>query len=392
MTGRENVDIDYKRILALKVNAKKCPDFDDDTLNFIVLQEFASTAERLYGQGRKPMDIRDHVAEMNAALLEDALPREDVDAAVTERLEEMQGRVRKECDSPGEHIVRLRKEVQSWGDSYAFTLGIQPLDNAWGGLMPGELGVLVGSQGSMKTSLALNGVEHFLRENPKATVLFFSLDMTAEELSARLIMRDLGVSLQEMYGMMREKSQQYLDAEQRFGQATKGRLKILGNGYQKRWTIEGFEYQVALRNPDLVMVDFLTCLKRPGQSDLEAVEDIMPRVQGITQKMRIKTLLLSQMGRASKSDQAKGVIGGHSKGGGIVEELAHAEIELFKDAPAEEGEKPRIVATVTKTRRGVNGASFQLDYKGKQMEFTGQARRVQKDKDRKPIFQSMSGI
>ena len=386
------MDIDYKRILALKVNAKKCPDFDDDTLNFIVLQEFASTAERLYGQGWKPMDIRDHVAEMNAALLEDALPREDVDAAVTERLEEMQGRVRKECDSPGEHIVRLRKEVQSWGDSYAFTLGIQPLDNAWGGLMPGELGVLVGSQGSMKTSLALNGVEHFLRENPKATVLFFSLDMTAEELSARLIMRDLGVSLPEMYGMMREKSQQYLDAEQRFGQATKGRLKILGNGYQKRWTIEGFEYQVALRNPDLVMVDFLTCLKRPGQSDLEAVEDIMPRVQGITQKMRIKTLLLSQMGRASKSDQAKGVIGGHSKGGGIVEELAHAEIELFKDAPAEEGEKPRIVATVTKTRRGVNGASFQLDYKGKQMEFTGQARRVQKDKDRKPIFQSMSGI
>ena len=386
------MDIDYKRILALKVNAKKCPDFDDDTLNFIVLQEFASTAERLYGQGWKPMDIRDHVAEMNAALLEDALPREDVDAAVTERLEEMQGRVRKECDSPGEHIVRLRKEVQSWGDSYAFTLGIQPLDNAWGGLMPGELGVLVGSQGSMKTSLALNGVEHFLRENPKATVLFFSLDMTAEELSARLIMRDLGVSLPEMYGMMREKSQQYLDAEQRFGQATKGRLKILGNGYKKRWTIEGFEYQVALRNPDLVMVDFLTCLKRPGQSDLEAVEDIMPRVQGITQKMRIKTLLLSQMGRASKSDQAKGVIGGHSKGGGIVEELAHAEIELFKDAPAEEGEKPRIVATVTKTRRGVNGASFQLDYKGKQMEFTGQARRVQKDKDRKPIFQSMSGI
>lgn len=386
------MDIDYKRILALKVNAKKCPDFDDDTLNFIVLQEFASTAERLYGQGWKPMDIRDHVAEMNAALLEDALPREDVDAAVTERLEEMQGRVRNECDSPGEHIVRLRKEVQSWGDSYAFTLGIQPLDNAWGGLMPGELGVLVGSQGSMKTSLALNGVEHFLRENPKATVLFFSLDMTAEELSARLIMRDLGVSLPEMYGMMREKSQQYLDAEQRFGQATKGRLKILGNGYKKRWTIEGFEYQVALRNPDLVMVDFLTCLKRPGQSDLEAVEDIMPRVQGITQKMRIKTLLLSQMGRASKSDQAKGVIGGHSKGGGIVEELAHAEIELFKDAPAEEGEKPRIVATVTKTRRGVNGASFQLDYKGKQMEFTGNARRVQKDKDRKPIFQSMSGI
>lgn len=386
------MDIDYKRLLALKVNARKCPDFDDDTLKFILLQEFASTAERLWGQGWKPMDIRDHIASMNKALLEEALPREDVDAAVTERLEEVHARVKRDCDAPGEHLVRLRKEVQSWGDSYAFELGIQALDNAWGGLMPGELGVLVGSQGSMKTSLALNGVEHFLRENPKATVLFFSLDMTAEELSARLIMRDLGVSLPEMYGMMREKNQQYLEAEKRFGQATKGRLKILGNSYQKRWTIDGFEYQVAMRNPDLVMVDFLTCLKKPGQSDLEAVEDIMPRIQAITQKMRIKTLLLSQMGRASKSDQAKGVIGGHSKGGGIVEELAHAEIELFKDAPAAEGQMPRIVATVTKTRRGVNGSSFQLDYRGKQMEFTGQALRVQKNKDRKPIFQSMSGM
>jgi len=390
--GREGMDIDYKRLLALKVNARKCPDFDDDTLKFILLQEFASTAERLWGQGWKPMDIRDHIASMNKALLEEALPREDVDAAVTERLEEVHARVKRDCDAPGEHLVRLRKEVQSWGDSYAFELGIQALDNAWGGLMPGELGVLVGSQGSMKTSLALNGVEHFLRENPKATVLFFSLDMTAEELSARLIMRDLGVSLPEMYGMMREKNQQYLEAEKRFGQATKGRLKILGNSYQKRWTIDGFEYQVAMRNPDLVMVDFLTCLKKPGQSDLEAVEDIMPRIQAITQKMRIKTLLLSQMGRASKSDQAKGVIGGHSKGGGIVEELAHAEIELFKDAPAAEGQMPRIVATVTKTRRGVNGSSFQLDYRGKQMEFTGQALRVQKNKDRKPIFQSMSGM
>lgn len=386
------MDIDYKRLLALKVNARKCPDFDDDTLKFILLQEFASTAERLWGQGWKPMDIRDHIDSMNKAMLEEALPREDVDAAVTERLEEVHARAKRDCDAPGEHLVRLRKEVQSWGDSYAFELGIQALDNAWGGLMPGELGVLVGSQGSMKTSLALNGVEHFLRENPKATVLFFSLDMTAEELSARLIMRDLGVSLPEMYGMMREKNQQYLEAEKRFGQATKGRLKILGNSYQKRWTIDGFEYQVAMRNPDLVMVDFLTCLKKPGQSDLEAVEDIMPRIQAITQKMRIKTLLLSQMGRASKSDQAKGVIGGHSKGGGIVEELAHAEIELFKDAPAAEGQMPRIVATVTKTRRGVNGSSFQLDYRGKQMEFTGQALRVQKDKGRKPIFQSMSGL
>lgn len=384
--------IDYKRLLAIKVNARKCPDMDDDTIKLLLLGEYGATATRLYGQAWSPLDIRGYIAQMNAALLEEALPVPEVDRAVTEALEEAEAKVRRESDSPGDHLTQLRKEVQSWGDSYAFEFGIHLLDNAWGGLMPGELGVLVGSQGSMKTSLALNGVEHFLRENPKATVLFFSLDMTPEELSARMIMRDLGVSLQEVYGMMREKNRVYLEAERRFSDVVRGRLKVLGNAYQRRWTIEGVEHQVGLRNPDLMVVDFLTCLKRAGQSDLEGVEEIMPRLQGITQKMRMKTLLLSQMGRASKSDQAKGVIGGHSKGGGIVEELAHAEIELFKDAPIEDGQMPRIIATVTKTRRGINGSSFQLDYRGKQMEFTGNSRRVQKDKDRKPMFQPVNPL
>jgi len=207
-------------------------------------------------------------------------------------------------------------------------------------------------------------------------------------MSARFLLRDLGVSLNELYGMMRSNHMQYREAKARFDAWEAGRLKILGNSYRNRWTIDGVEKQAAMRLPSLLVVDFLTCLKRPGQSDLDAVEEIMPRLQGITQKLGIKTLLLSQMSRLAKTDQAKGAVGGHSKGGGIVEELAHAEIELLKDAPESEGEQPKIIATVTKTRRGVNGSSFALDYKGARWNSRGARRGCSGTKTASPCFRS----
>jgi len=339
-----------------------------------------------------PIGVRDYCHKLNE-LLDGYFKRDELDNLLSESWTEAEGAVRRVPKwKPAAHLAALEKEVKSWGDSYSFEFGISLLDGAWGGLMPGELAVLVGAQGAMKTSLALHGMVTFLQRNPQGSVLLFSLDMTPAEMSARFLLRDLGVSLNELYGMMRSNHMQYREGKARFDAWEGGRLKILGNSYRNRWTIDGVEKQAAMRLPSLLVVDFLTCLKRPGQSDLEAVEEIMPRLQGITQKLGTKTLLLSQMGRASKSDQLKGGVGGHSKGGGIVEELAHAEIELLKDAPESEGEQPKIIATVTKTRRGVNGSSFALDYKGRSMEFTGSAQRVQRDKDRKPMFSIVNAL
>lgn len=366
------------------INAAGFSDHPEDARPVIEI-EVQTIARDCMGK-MDPVAVRDYCRHLNS-LLDDYFTRDELDRLVSQVWDEEEQRLsRQSLSRPGYHLEALEKEVLSWGDSYAFQFGIQLLDGAWGGLMPGELGVLVGAQGAMKTSLAIQGIIHFLQENPHGSALIFSLDMTPKEFASRFILRDLGISLNELYGMIRERRPEYREAKKRFSDFAGDRLKILGNGYKSRWSIDGLEKQVAMKLPSLLVVDFLTCLKRQGQSDLEAVEEIMPRLQGITQKLGTKTLLLSQMGRASKSDQLKGGVGGHSKGGGIVEELAHAEIELLKDSPAEPGAQPKIIATVTKTRRGINGASFALDYRGVSMEFTGRAQRVQRDKDRKPLF------
>ncbi len=380
---------DALRIRQLINNARKIGQLDD--VRPILEIEIQTAAKNCMGQ-MDPIGVRDYCHKLNE-LLDGYFKRDELDKLLSESWTEAEGSVRRVPKwKPAAHLAALEKEVKSWGDSYSFELGISLLDSAWGGLMPGELAVLVGAQGAMKTSLALHGMVTFLQRNPLGSVLLFSLDMTPAEMSARFLLRDLGVSLNELYGMMRSNHMQYREAKARFDAWEAGRLKILGNSYRNRWTIDGVEKQAAMRLPSLLVVDFLTCLKRPGQSDLDAVEEIMPRLQGITQKLGIKTLLLSQMSRLAKTDQAKGAVGGHSKGGGIVEELAHAEIELLKDAPESEGEQPKIIATVTKTRRGVNGSSFALDYKGRSMEFTGSAQRVQRDKDRKPMFSIVNAL
>ena len=46
----------------------------------------------------------------------------------------------------------------------------------------------------------------------------------------------------------------------------------------------------------------------------------------------------------------------------------------------------RFAVAVNNTWKDKSGASFALDYKGRSMEFTGSAQRVQRERDRKPLF------
>lgn len=380
---------DVSRIRTLIRNARKVGQLDD--LRPIMEIELQRVASECAGH-MDPIGVRDYCLKLNS-MLDGYFNRDEIDALLAAMWEEWESKIgRRKNWSPAAHLTALEKEVKSWGKNFNFEFGISQLDRAWGGLMPGELAVLVGSQGSMKTSLAVHGIITFLQRNPAGRVLLFSLDMSYKEMTGRFLIQDLGVDMNELYGMMQEDNREYLDAKARFDAWEANRLMIMGNEYKSRWTIAGVEKQAAMRLPSLMVIDFLTCLKRPGQSDLEAVEEIMPRLQGLTQKLGIKTVILSQMSRASKSDQLKGVTGGHSKGGGIVEELAHAEIELIRDRSETAGEPDPIIATVTKTRRGIAGASFSLDYKGKSMEFTGRAQRVQREKDRKPMFSCVNAL
>jgi hypothetical protein len=83
-------------------------------------------------------------------------------------------------------------------------------------------------------------------------------------------------------------------------------------------------------------------------------------------------------------------------GGGSSQQAADVKIDLFKDVepnedvPWKQIKKPRIVATVSKTRDAIAGKHFVLDYDGPTMSFTGRAKEVEKVKEQKSIFGPVS--
>ena len=142
----------------------------------------------------EPVAVRDYCRHLNKQL-DEYFTRDQLDVLISEVWEEYEQKIRPMKTRPSSHLDDLEKEVLSWGDSYAFNFGISLLDGAWGGLMPGELGVLVGAQGSMKTSLAIKGIINFLQNNPHGSALVFSLDMTPQEFASRFLLRDLGIGI-----------------------------------------------------------------------------------------------------------------------------------------------------------------------------------------------------
>jgi replicative DNA helicase len=363
---------------------------------FVIEQMIESETKRLYGRGLKAPDIaayvRDIIGRVGFPLPEQAL-RRAVTRAITSEVASA-GRLDFTATA---YVQRLKKEVRRWDDSDKFGFGIEELDNSFGRLLPGELLVLVGAQGSMKSSLMLTGIEQYLTTNPNGTAMLFSLDMAPEVIAERLLQREMHATADRVRWHVKNETESFKCAMKKIRERYADRLLIYGAeaptaqlmGKCERMTIDDLKNEVEAYMPSLVAVDYLTLLRKPRQSDLDCVNEVMPTLKEMAQRYGIMFLLLSQMGRASKQLQASGsLFSGSAKGGGIVEELANAQIDLFKDAPLEPYGAPRIIATVSKTRRGVAGRSFELAYDGESMSFTGQARPVRREREQKPIFKA----
>lgn len=292
---------------------------------------------------------------------------------------------------PSSHLAKRIQMVKSWKAGAAFILGIDELDAVYGGVLPGEMLAITGAQGAMKTSLVLGAVERALADHKR--VSFFSLDMSPQEIMERRLLLRLECSQRELHERIRNNDESIALFQRDMMERDLDLFQLAGNDGEKRWLIDAALKQVLLHRSEILVIDYLTLMKAPGVSDLECAEEIMPKLKNFVQRNQIAAILLNQMSRASKRDQNTGNIGGHGKGGGIIEETVHSEIELFKDAPDYEEQPDKIIATVTKSRRGRTRISFALDYIPSCLKFTGLCSRVVRDAQKsKPVFRREQGF
>ena len=97
----------------------------------VIEMEIRDTAKGLFGSGWEPVDIRDYCHAINAQL-SPPIPKRMIDEWIAGTLEDRQNEVAPLNDKPCDHICALENEVRSWGEDFAFTFGIGPLDGSWG--------------------------------------------------------------------------------------------------------------------------------------------------------------------------------------------------------------------------------------------------------------------
>ena len=293
-------------------------------------------------------------------------------------------------DSPTKRMNELETYLRTWADFPAFGFDIGELDNATGGILPGEVCALTGAPGTMKTSLALSAVDSCVSRTDSGLVCYCSVDMAPREITLRLMERESEIPEPVLRSMESRGDPEVAEICAAVRRKYDGRLVIRGHSPSRRITIDNLLHFCLKRQPQLVVIDYFTCLKARGQSDLEFVEDAMPDVIAFAHQYETSFLILSQMSKASRSEQASGRMGGHSRGGGLVSELAHTEIELFQQQ--QEHDKPLVVAAITKARRGIAGQYFSLNYDGPIKKFDGTAQKMTKQVQRKAMFEPVGSF
>lgn len=288
-------------------------------------------------------------------------------------------------DSPTTRLGEMTTYLRTWADFPAFGFGIEELDNATGGILPGEVCALTGAPGTMKTSLALSAVDNYISRTESGLVCYCSVDMAPREITMRLMERENEIQEALLRSMVAHDDPDLPEMLQKVRRKYDGRLAIKGHTPSRRMCLGDLLQFCMKRQPQLVVIDYFTCLKAKGQSDLEFVEDVMPDIVAFAHRYETSFLILSQMSKSSRSEQTSGRMGGHSRGGGLVSELAHTEIELFQQYV--ENDKPMIIAAITKARRGIAGQYFSLGYDGPIKKFDGTAQKMTKQVQRRTMFE-----
>ena len=155
----------------------------------------------------------------------------------------------------------------------------------------------------------------------------------------------------------------------------------------------GLVDQMGMTLPSLVIIDYITLLEVPGETDqFKALKKAIDGIRELRDQTKAVFVILSQMSRSSKVAAKSGQTGSHAFGGSIVEHLLDVELELCLDEPLEEEQQKRLIATVTKNRFGQAGLSYEVEYQGIAKKITGRGWRLRKEKRAKPAFGSRTTL
>ncbi len=252
---------------------------------------------------------------------------------------------------------RLTELSESGSDFPGISTGLRDLDKKINGLNKSDLILIAARPGMGKTSIALNIALHAAKHTDKA-IVFFSLEMSREQLGMRLISNESFVDNQKLV------TGKLTDEEW-------GRIGIASSAISQtdirvddNPTLTVADMNAKCRRIDnlgLVIIDYLQLMTsangRQNENRVNAVSEISRAMKIMAKELNVPVLCLSQLSRANEGRADKRPILSDLRESGAIEQDADEVIFLYRDDYYNEDTEEKNVAEfiVAKNRHGETG-------------------------------------
>ena len=253
---------------------------------------------------------------------------------------------------------RLSELSQSGSDFPGLSTGLKDLDRKINGLNKSDLILIAARPGMGKTSIALNIALHAAKHTDKA-VVFFSLEMSREQLGMRLVSNESFVDNQKLV------TGKLSDEEwSRIGIASSA-ISQTDIRVDDNPSLSVADMNAKCRRIDnlgLIIIDYLQLMTSAGngrqsENRVNVVSDISRALKIMAKELNVPVICLSQLSRANEGRADKRPILSDLRESGAIEQDADEVIFLYRDDYYNENSEEKNVAEaiVAKNRHGETG-------------------------------------
>ena len=228
--------------------------------------------------------------------------------------------------------------------------GLTDLDEKLGGLHKSDLVILAGRPGMGKTALATNiayhAAQNLMSRQEKSSVAFFSLEMSSEQLSTRILSEQAKIKSDDIRRgkVTEEEINRYIETSRNIynlplfiDETPAITIATLCNRARRIKRLFGVS---------LVVVDYIQLMRAPSSSRndnrVQEVSEITQGLKALAKELKVPVLALSQLSRAVESRDDKKPQLSDLRESGSIEQDADVVMFVYREAYYLENKQPKL--------------------------------------------------
>ena len=225
--------------------------------------------------------------------------------------------------------------------------GLKDLDDKLGGLHKSDLVILAGRPSMGKTALATNiaynAAQNILKRQEKSSVAFFSLEMSSEQLSTRILAEQSriksndirrGKISDEQFDKFIETSKNISELPLYIDETPAISIAAVSNRARRIKRLFGL---------DMIVIDYIQLMRATNTKDgrVQEISEITQGLKALAKELAVPVLALSQLSRAVEQRDDKKPLLSDLRESGSIEQDADVVMFVYRESYYLRGKEPR---------------------------------------------------